>query len=149
MPGPATSSSASLRLALSLAAGLLPGLAQAQAPAEETEQTFFESIDVNVVNVEVYVTDRDGRRVQGLTRDDFQVLEDGKPVEITNFYAMSADTDGQVSQPAAPVEAGEETAEEPAPAQAAPADQRLYLAIFLDNRSLLPSSRNHILKSIQ
>src|SRR5688572_25929801 len=88
MSVPATSPY-SFRLALALAAGLLPGLALAQAPPENPEPTFFESIDVNVVNVEVYVTDKQGRRVQGLTRDDFQVLEDGKPVEITNFYAVS------------------------------------------------------------
>jgi VWFA-related protein len=130
-----------------LAAALLPGLALAQAPAEDSESTFFESIDVNVVNVEVYVTDRAGQRVQGLTQDDFQVLEDGKPVEITNFYAISG---GQVSQ-AAPAKALPE--QEPAPAAAAPAlepeDQRLYLAIFLDNRSLVPASRNQILQSIK
>jgi VWFA-related protein len=130
-----------------LAALLLPGLALAQAPAEDSEPSFFESIDVNVVNVEVYVTDREGKRVQGLTRDDFQVLEEGKPVEITNFYAMSADTGGQVSQ-AVPAET-ELAAEAPVPAAAAPEDQRLYLAIFLDNRSLLPASRNYILKSIK
>jgi VWFA-related protein len=117
----------------------------AQAPAQDTEQTFFESIDVNVVNVEVYVTDRDGKRVQGLTRDDFQVFEDGKPVEISNFYAMS---EGQVSQ-AAPAEAEAEATAAPAPPPAVPADQRLYLAIFLDNRSLVPASRNHILKGIK
>jgi VWFA-related protein len=148
MPVPATSS-LSLRLGLSLAAlaaGLLPGLALAQAPAEETDQTFFESIDVNVVNVEVYVTDKDGRRVQGLTRDDFQVLEDGKPVEITNFYAVS---EGQVSQATSADTAEAETPEAPAPPSAVPADQRLYLAIFLDNRSLVPSSRNQILKGIR
>ncbi|HEX5716275.1 MAG TPA: VWA domain-containing protein, partial [Thermoanaerobaculia bacterium] len=99
---------------------------------------------VNVVNVEVYVTDKQGRRVQGLTRDDFQVLEDGKPVEITNFYAVSG---GQVSQ-AAPETAEPEQVEEAAAAPA-PEAQRLYLTIFLDNRSLLPASRNLVLKSIK
>jgi len=155
MPVPVTPSPAFLRLALALvalAAILLPGLALAQAPAqapaqEETEPTFFESIDVNVVNVEVYVTDKQGRRVQGLTRDDFQVLEDGKPVEITNFYAVS---DGQVSQ-AAPAALETEEPEQAQETAAAPAPeaQRLYLAIFLDNRSLLPASRNLVLKSIK
>lgn len=139
MPGPAT-----FPLRLILAAALLASPALAQAPAQESEPSFFESIDVNVVNVEVYVTDREGKRVQGLTRDDFQVLEDGKPVEITNFYAVSG---GQVSQAASTEpEAAEAQAQEPA---AVSEDQRLYLAIFLDNRSLLPSTRNHILKAVQ
>lgn len=146
MSGPVIVSPASRRLAIAaLAAALLPGAALAQAP-EETEPTFFESIDVNVVNVEVYVTDREGRRVQGLTREDFQVLENGKPVEISNFYAVS---EGEVSAAQAPAAPAAGAAAAAAPAASAPAeDQRLYLAIFLDNRSLVPATRNQILKSI-
>ncbi len=49
-----------------------------------------EKIDVNVVNVDVTVTDRAGNPVRGLTRDDFQIFEDGKPQKVTNFYAVSA-----------------------------------------------------------
>ena len=41
------------------------------APAEVAASEFFESIDVNVVNVDVYVTDKKGNRVRGLTVDDF------------------------------------------------------------------------------
>jgi VWFA-related protein len=47
-----------------------------------------QKIDVRVVNVDVTVTDGKGEPVRGLTRDDFVVLEDGKPVELTNFYAV-------------------------------------------------------------
>ena len=91
MPVPATSSPASLRLGIAVAAVaacLLAGLASAQ----DSEQTFFESIDVNVVNVEVYVTERKGRR-PGFTQDDFQVLEAASGGE--QLYAVPA---GQVSQ---------------------------------------------------
>ena len=35
------------------------------------------------------VTDSKGKRVPGLTKDDFQVLQDGVPQTITNFYAVS------------------------------------------------------------
>ena len=44
-----------------------------------------EEIAVELVNVEVRAVDRDGHRVEGLTRDDFRVLEDGRPVAITHF----------------------------------------------------------------
>ena len=37
-----------------------------------------ETIDVTIVNVEVFVTDKRGRRVHGLTRDDFEIHENGK-----------------------------------------------------------------------
>src|SRR5215212_1807061 len=76
-----------------LLAALLSSLpAAAQAPASPDtpgEETFFESIDVQVVNFEVFVTDRQGQRVSGLTREDFEIAEDGKPVEISNFYAVA------------------------------------------------------------
>ena len=48
---------------------------------------FFETVDVNVVNVEVYVTDKKGEPITGLKAEDFEILEDKREVEITNFYA--------------------------------------------------------------
>ena len=42
-----------------------------------------------MTNIEVIVTDSKGNRVPGLTKDDFQVLQDGVPQTITNFYAVS------------------------------------------------------------
>ncbi|MEA2339584.1 MAG: hypothetical protein QOE82_3591, partial [Thermoanaerobaculia bacterium] len=45
-----------------------------------------ESIDVRIVNVDVTVTSK-GAPVRGLTRDDFEILEDGRLQTITNFYA--------------------------------------------------------------
>src|SRR5260370_40214425 len=42
-------------------------------------------VDVNVVNVDVTVTDRSGKPIMDLTRDDFQIFEDGKPMKVTNF----------------------------------------------------------------
>ncbi|HYN22953.1 MAG TPA: hypothetical protein VE078_18480, partial [Thermoanaerobaculia bacterium] len=84
MFGSARSRPVSFRLTAALTASLVAAATAAQTPAAPDEQTFFESIDVNVVNVEVYVTDRQGQRVQGLAKDQFEILEDGKPVEITN-----------------------------------------------------------------
>jgi VWFA-related protein len=42
-------------------------------------------VDVNVVNVDVTVTDRSGRPVMNLTRGDFEIFEDGKLMPVTNF----------------------------------------------------------------
>jgi VWFA-related protein len=47
-----------------------------------------EKIDVSVVNVDVTVTDRHGQPVSGLTRNDFEIIEDGAPQPITNFYLV-------------------------------------------------------------
>lgn len=44
-------------------------------------------IDSALVNLNVVVKDRQGRRVRGLTREDFDVYEDGVRQEITHFVA--------------------------------------------------------------
>src|SRR5688572_19290016 len=55
-------------------------LAQAQAPPSVTFQ-----VEVNYVDVDALVTDEKGNFVSGLTRDDFEVFEDGKPQKIEMF----------------------------------------------------------------
>lgn len=49
------------------------------------QQTF--RAGVSLVRVPVVVTSRDGALVRGLTRDDFQVMEDGKPQNLEFFLA--------------------------------------------------------------
>ena len=63
-------------------------LALAQGNENASPPVFVERIDVNIVNVEVFVTDSQGRHVFGLTKDDFEITEDGRPVEITNFFTV-------------------------------------------------------------
>jgi VWFA-related protein len=125
-------------LAAFAAAPAKPAAPPASAPP--APETFFESVDVQVVNVEVYVTDRDGKRVSGLKREDFELTEDGKPVPISNFYAV----DGTAAAPAQPAEP------QPAGAEATPpAEQRLYLTVFLDQRSLTGPGRNRVLPALK
>lgn len=47
-----------------------------------------ERIDVSVTNVDVIVTDKSGKPVSGLSRDEFEIFVDGKPQKLTNFYAI-------------------------------------------------------------
>ena len=42
-------------------------------------------IDVKIINVDVTVTDHAGRPVTGLTKDDFEIFEDGKLQTVKNF----------------------------------------------------------------
>ena len=58
------------------------------ASGQQTVGPLIERIEVNVVNVDVSVTDRAGHPIGGLTRDDFEVYEDGRLQKITNFYAI-------------------------------------------------------------
>jgi VWFA-related protein len=95
-------------------------------------ETFFESVDVSVVNVDVYVADRSGRRVPGLKREDFELYEDGKPVTISNFYAVDGE---EATAPAG----------SPASHVTPPTEQRLYLTLFVDQRNLTAPARNRLL----
>lgn len=49
-----------------------------------------EKIEVTVVNVDVTVTDKDGKPASGLTKDDFEILEDGKSQAVTGFYTIES-----------------------------------------------------------
>lgn len=51
------------------------------------QQPYSDRVDVSLVNVDVTVTSH-GQPARGLTRDDFEILEDGKPQTITHFQAM-------------------------------------------------------------
>ena len=44
---------------------------------------------VNLINIEVSVKNANGDPVTDLTREDFRILDDGEPVEITNFRSGS------------------------------------------------------------
>lgn len=68
--------------------------------------TLGETIEVSIVNVDVFVTDRSGKRVQGLTKNDFEVFENGVKQPLTNFaeYTSSADPAPAARQAEAPVE---------------------------------------------
>ena len=68
--------------ALLTAAASLAAQAPAQQPPDPQRPTF--RIEANYVRVDVFPT-RDGTPIRDLTREDFEVLEDGVPQRIDNF----------------------------------------------------------------
>jgi VWFA-related protein len=129
--------------------------AEPAAAAAAAEPTYFESVDVDVVNVEVFVADRHGDPAVGLQREDFAVLEDGRPVPITHFFSAGAAADDRLPQPAPEPAAGKGRAPVPAAAGGATggagalAEQRLDLAVLVDNSTLTPPARNRALSSLR
>ena len=71
-----------LSAALALAAVLVPAAQQAppQGPTFRTE--------ISLVELDAVVTHPDGTIARGLTKDDFEVVEDGKPQTITAFSVV-------------------------------------------------------------
>ena len=86
-----------LAVVLAAAALLMPSIpAAAQTPSSS------EIINVEVTNIDVVVTDRSGKRIKGLTRDAFEVVENGQKREITNFSEISTSETVAVEQKPAP-----------------------------------------------
>src|SRR5437867_10457851 len=69
--------------AAALSAGQNPPPAP-PAPPPQTQQPTFK-LRVDYVEVDVVVADRQGNLVRDLKKEDFQVMEDGKPQAISAF----------------------------------------------------------------
>lgn len=115
------------------------------------EEIFVDQVDVNVVNIEVYVTDKKGNRITGLTQDDFELYEDKRPVRITNFFEVRGGE--RVGAPE------EREQVEPLPTEnrmpgvfqthEVPEEQRLHLVVYVDNFNIRPMNRNRILGDLR
>lgn len=116
------------------------------SPAQEgtvdpdPDAVFAEQIGIEVVNVDVVVTDKKGRAVEGLTRDDFELRIDGHEVEIANFYAVAGAPATQAADDQYVVPA--------APAPAAARRDPVYLVVYFDSFYLTPISRQRVLEDL-
>jgi VWFA-related protein len=130
------------------------GKAPAAGDPPADSGSFVDIVNVSVVNVDVYVTDKKGNPVTGLTENDFQLFENGKPVAITNFYAVNA---GKPTTPpaemaqAAPAGPAAPAGLPPQELEKAPTpeDQRLRLIVYIDNYNLEPFHRNRVMRELR
>jgi VWFA-related protein len=106
-------------------------------------QSLTEKIDVSLVNVDVTVTSH-GAPARGLTREDFQVFEDGVARPITNFYAV-------VPPPAHGVAAPAPTTNSDTVVIADPADERFRrkVLVIVDNRHVSMHNRDRALAGLE
>lgn len=76
--------------------GFAPAGRQDDRPGRLRIPEFERNIAVNYMLVDVIVTDAAGNYVRNLTRDDFELLENGRPVEIRSVdeYQMGTPTSG-------------------------------------------------------
>ena len=100
-----------------------------------------EVIEVRVVEVEVVVVDGHGQPVRGLTREDFELREGGKPREITNFYAV--DRGQLLREPQTETAKGAPPPEPPLPAPPT------HIVFFVDNDHLELRQRNRVLAALR
>jgi VWFA-related protein len=142
-------------LALATPGAIASTPAPPQAPGQAPRATFRSGLDLVVVNV--VVRDKAGTLVRGLTRDDFIVLEDGKPQtvssfdfeEIENATVPSTETTtvlgaiGRAAEPAAPGTASADAGARPATGMK---DRRL-IVLFYDLGAMQPEEVTRAVQS--
>ncbi len=83
---------------LGLSALVLAAVVPAQEQKHPEAAPVFRS-DVSLVLMPVFVIDKDGKAVRGLTAADFEVQQDGRPAEVVSFrYIDTTDADEQDEQ---------------------------------------------------
>jgi len=128
----------------SLLVCLLAGLAgvpalRAQAPEPQGVE-LLPPQQVEVVRIEVVVAEKRGRPRGGLRREDFVVLEDGKPQPIVQFHAFARPEPGAPSEPNPPAPAEADEAENLLPAR--------YVVLVIDDVHMEFDSLSRVRKAL-
>lgn len=119
-------------------------LASLEGLQAQPNQPFVDSVDVQVVEVDVVVTDRKGRPVKGLAREDFELYVDGQPVEITNFYESAIYVEERAGRRKRerPVVRSEDTL-------GSTDEGALTVVFYLDAPNIFPSHRTRLLRRLE
>ena len=133
-----------LAASMPMIVGVAPVIAQEVAAGTR----FGEVVDVQLVNVEAWVTDSKGNPVLGLTTDDFELLEDGQPMEITYFSEIGAEKLKAI------VESPPQEEKPPLPFTLEPPAEKpnlspAYLVLYFDQIHLTVPSRKRLIKDVR
>jgi VWFA-related protein len=133
-----------MKILSAMSALLLAAWTPAFSASPPAAPSFGEVVEVNVVNVDVYATDKNGHRISGLGKDDFELREDGKRVAISNFEVVGSSGSSQTGSPQVGVSAAGSSQ---AKAERAPEDP-LSLVIYFDDFNIRPPHRARVLKQL-
>lgn len=147
---------AALALAASAVGGQQPPPAEPPAteqappnqapPSQAAPPLFTDIVQVRVVNVDVFVTDRSGVPVVGLGPEDFELEVDGRPMPISNFYAESG---GRAREAAAVAEASADPSFMSVEEFEETATRRSYLVILVDHQRLSANNRKRAFAAVR
>jgi VWFA-related protein len=115
-----------------------------------TSAVFNDSIDVELVNIDVFVTDRRGNPNTELSIDDFEVIVDGVPVTISHFAAVGTATK-KVSDEDAVLKMSTESlsAESQPPPNVAQEGLLPHLVVVFDGRHITHIAKRRLMKGLR
>ncbi len=115
-------------------------------PAEDDDVV---RITTNLIQVDVVVTDKNGKQVTNLKPEDFEIVENGKSQKITNFSYINIEAQTQTAQQTANNNSAKKTTL-PAPAVALQPEQvRRTLTLVVDDYCLSVSSVHFTKKALK
>lgn len=121
-----------------------------QAPPTKDEQDDVVRITTTLVQLDAVVT-KDGKQVTGLTADDFEISEDGRPQTITHFsYISNIPAKAEATPgnpPAAPQE--KKTTAPVLPAVIKPQETRRTIAIVVDDLGISLESMSPVKQQLR
>jgi VWFA-related protein len=121
---------------------------------------FVDEVQVTVVNIDVFVRDRRGDAVTGLSKEDFRLLQDGQERRLSHFAAYTreviaeimaarTDQDSASTSPPTPSDVGTATTTADAAARPAADVQPVHLILYVDNENIRPFDRNRVLAQLR
>jgi VWFA-related protein len=143
---------------LLLCALVAPVMAQRPTPTPQQQQDARGQEDrvrvtTNLVQLDVIVTDKDGRQVTDLKPDEFEISEDGKRPTITNFSYVSTGGSSTSLQPSSTTTAANTATDKTsAPAPAAPIKPELVrrtMALVVDDLGVSFESMGFVRKTLK
>jgi len=105
--------------------------------------TFVDEVELTIANLVVYVTDKKGRAVTTLTKDDFEIYQDGNPKQISNFKLYTSEIVRSELGVTTGLDIPDPTPIPDGPAAGGP--QPVHLVLYIDNQNLDPLDRNRVL----
>ena len=145
-----------LTLVMVFCIGIVSGSAQTDEAAEPVSGNpvggvpYEGEVDVTVVNVNVYVTDKKGIAVTDLTADDFVLTQDGTKKPISNFDLFTADIYRSFYRPASapsalptptPIPGSEDLTKE--------SFRPVYVVLYFDNQNSRALDRNRMISQMR
>jgi VWFA-related protein len=142
-----------------LVAGLVAHGQEADQEAPKGGLAFVDEVKVTVVNIDVFVRDRQGNAVTGLGKEEFRLLQDGRERHLSHFAAYTDEviSDIMAEREAKPVLltvtpiADHSLAEGASGRDESPADliQPVHIILYVDNENIRPFDRNRVLTQVR